>query len=154
MEWVHGPVSSAVSGALAPPTQAQRVGRDMPGPQGGTMRLAVRTRQCLKCLAGQKSAIDRARLARLNLPPTNDPVVDRLLDAAATEIETRSGAGGGTGGSTNPSGTNGPGTNEAEMILGLLTGTNDQAANDLRQAQCQAQRQPAAQAQTASGHGG
>lgn len=144
LEWVQGPPSSAVSGPISPPTQSQRVGRDMPGPQGGPMRLAVRTRACLTCLAGQTGGIDRVRLARLNLQATNDPVVERLLDAAAAEVEAGDGTRGASGSASQS------GTSEAEMILDLVTGTNDQATNNLRQAQ----RQITARSQPSSGHHG
>ena len=85
LEWHTGPMPFGHASAH----QSQRVG-NMIGASGGgmgTVVLAIRVKQGLRCLSGMNRPLDTQRLQRLGLQRTGDAVGDRILDIAAGEIE-------------------------------------------------------------------
>ena len=116
LEWHTGPMPFD----HGPVHQSQRVG-NMIGASGGgmgTVVLAIRVKQGLRCLSGMNRPIDNQRLQRVGLRATNDPVADRMQDVAATEIEAGN-----------------AGANELGIISDIFKGLFDGASNGIQKAQ-------------------
>ena len=92
---------------------------------GEAGRLQVRAAQALACLSGAPKQVDQARLLRLGITRTSDPIANSLLDVAAAEIEAGN-----------------PGANELDTLTGALEGPHDSQAGQLKAARDKAMPKP------------